>query len=156
MSDRVVVMNQGRVEQIADPKTIYAQPHTPFVLGFVGQALRLHGHVEGPASNGQLRVRTAIGSVRARGSFPSGRAVLVAVRPEAVELGPGTASHNSAVLKVRELAFLGSKTQVMFEAAGDDVLMAELPGAPPEHLQPGADAAVRWPIDATLSFLSGP
>jgi putative spermidine/putrescine transport system ATP-binding protein len=153
LSDRVVVVNQGRVEQIADPKTIYAQPRTPFVLGFVGQALRLHGRVEESASDGLLRVRTAIGKVHARGSLLPGSGVLLAVRPEAVELGPRTESHNSALLKVRELVFLGSKTQVMFESEGDDVLMAELPGAPPEGLQPGTDAAVRWPIDATLSYV---
>jgi putative spermidine/putrescine transport system ATP-binding protein len=148
LSDRVVVMNQGRVEQIGDPKTVYAKPATPFVLGFVGQALRLHGSAEGSA------VSTAVGPVRAPASFERGRKVMVAVRPEAVELGAASDGWNGAMLKVRELAFLGSKTQVFFECAGEDELVAELSGAPPAHVRPGAAIAVRWPVDATLAYAS--
>ena len=148
LSDRVVVMNRGRVEQIGDPKSVYARPATAFVLNFVGQALRLHGMVEGAA------VRTAVGLVRTPDA-PQGRQnLMLAVRPEAVEIGSAGESDNGATLKVRELVFLGSKTQVLFESAGEDVLVAELPGAPPLHVRPGASIAVRWPVDATLAYES--
>jgi putative spermidine/putrescine transport system ATP-binding protein len=146
LSDRVVVMNQGRVEQIGDPKTVYAQPATAFVLGFVGQALRLHGSAEGEG------VKTAVGFIRTRSRLENGRGAMVAVRPEAVALGDASDGHNGATLRVRELVFLGSKTQVLFESTGEDVLLAELPGAPPAHVRPGASVAVRWPVEATLSY----
>ena len=148
LSDRVVVMNQGRVEQIGDPKTVYAKPASAFVLNFVGQALRLHGTAEGSSG-----VRTAVGLVRAPGAFRQGQEVMAAVRPEAVELGVAGHDHNGAVLRVREIVFLGSKTQVLFESQGEDVLVAELPGAPPPEVRPGASVAVRWPVAATLSYL---
>jgi putative spermidine/putrescine transport system ATP-binding protein len=153
LSDRVVVMNHGRVEQIGDPKTVYARPASAFVLGFVGQALRLQGTVNG-VSGGKMAVRTEVGLMRALGGFREGQKVMVAARPESVELGAAGEDHNGAVLKVRELVFLGSKTQVLFESAGEDVLMAELAGVPPSNLQPGATVPVRWPVDATLSYAS--
>ena len=146
LSDRVVVMNQGRIEQIGDPKTVYAKPATAFVLGFVGQALRLRGVVEGSA------VRTAVGLVRTGGALDGKRNLMLAVRPEAVELGTAGEGYNGATLKVREMVFLGSKTQVLFESAEDDVLLAELSGAPPAQVRPGASVAVRWPVDATLAY----
>jgi putative spermidine/putrescine transport system ATP-binding protein len=68
MSDRVVVMNHGRAEQIGAPKSVYAAPATPFVLGFVGQATRLRGTVE--SGDGRMMlVRTESGTVSAPGSF---------------------------------------------------------------------------------------
>ena len=56
------------------------------------------------------------------------------------------------MLKVREMVFLGSKTQVLFESAEDDVLLAELSGTPPAQVRPGQSVAVRWPVDATLAY----
>jgi len=146
LSDRIVVMNRGRVEQIGDPKTVYAKPASAFVLGFVGQSLRVHG------TAAKAGVQTALGVLRAPDGLPEGANVMLAVRPEAVDLGTANESQNGAVLKVRELVFLGSKTHVFFESAGEDVLIAELAGAPPAEVRPGASVAVRWPVNATLAY----
>ena len=149
MSDRVVVMNQGRAEQIGAPKSVYAAPATPFVLDFVGQSTRLRGTVES-VEGGLLRVRTEKGMVSVPGSFAAGTRVLVAVRPEAVRIHEGSGNTLKAI--VRDVVFLGSKTHVVFDSAEEDILMAELPGAPPEHLRPGGEAAVSWPVEATLLY----
>ena len=45
LSDRIAVMNAGRIEQLAKPEAIYDRPATPFVLDFVGQATALYGDV---------------------------------------------------------------------------------------------------------------
>jgi putative spermidine/putrescine transport system ATP-binding protein len=151
MSDRVAVMNQGRAEQIADPLSIYSTPASPFVLGFVGQALRIQGRVASSA-NGKSTITTAVGLVDVPRPFSPGERVIVAVRPELVELSVGDDRHNRAELQVRELVFLGSKTQVHFVAEGEDVLIAELPGPPPDGLAPGPRVAIRWPIERTLAY----
>jgi putative spermidine/putrescine transport system ATP-binding protein len=151
MSDRVAVMNKGRPEQIADPLSIYSTPATPFVLGFVGQALRLSGRVASSA-DGYSTVTTAIGPIRVKIALTPGALALVAVRPELVELGTGDARSNFAELEVRELVFLGPKTQLLFESAGDDVLMAETSGPPPQGLTPGSRIGVRWAIERTLAY----
>src|SRR5207249_2873978 len=67
MSDRIAVMSAGRIEQFADPGTIYARPATPFALDFIGLATKLHGRVIGSA-DGAVTVDTAIGHVVAPGT----------------------------------------------------------------------------------------
>jgi sulfate/thiosulfate transport system ATP-binding protein len=47
VSDRVVVMNQGRVEQVGTPQEVFDRPATPFVMGFLGSVNTFHGRVEG-------------------------------------------------------------------------------------------------------------
>ena len=47
VSDRIVVMNQGRVEQIGTPQEVFDRPATPFVMGFLGNVNMFHGRVEG-------------------------------------------------------------------------------------------------------------
>ena len=68
LSDRIAVMNAGRIEQLAEPKAIYDRPATPFVMDFVGQATVLHGDVvqENAAT---VLVRTTYGVVEAPGNF---------------------------------------------------------------------------------------
>jgi putative spermidine/putrescine transport system ATP-binding protein len=151
MSDRVVVMNNGRVEQIDTPQAVYRNPATPFVLDFVGQSLRLAGRVES-AESGVLAIVTAHGIVRASGTAARGARVLVAVRPERVELAPPSSEHNGTNAAVRDVVFVGSKTHVLLEANGGDVLAAELGGSVPPSIAPGAAASIRWRIADTLVF----
>ncbi len=88
LSDRIAVMNEGRIEQIDVPERIYARPATPFVLDFVGTSARFRGTVAATAG-GRMRVDTAAGPIVAPGDLALGAAALVAVRPEKIELGAG-------------------------------------------------------------------
>ncbi len=75
LSDRIAVMNTGRIEQLAVPQTIYDRPATPFVLDFVGQATVLHGEVEQQNAQNVL-VRTKHGmSKRRAGSCAAPRSL---------------------------------------------------------------------------------
>jgi len=149
MSDRIAVMNHGRIEQFDTPAAIYAQPATPFVLDFVGMSTRLSGTVVAADGN-VLVVDTAAGRVRARGRASTGTAVLVAVRPENMRVGAG--GDNSVSLKVRDRVFLGSKLLVHFDAPGTDQIVAEVPPDGAEHAAPGDLVTVGWPVDATLVY----
>jgi sulfate transport system ATP-binding protein len=88
LADRVVVMNQGRIEQVGRPDTIYSQPSSPFVFDFIGHANRLEGETK--------RGRLILGGVdfdKAPDGLVDGP-VFVYVRPHHVELtaagDPGT------------------------------------------------------------------
>jgi len=151
MSDRVVVMKDGRVEQIGSPQAIYRNPATPFVLDFVGQSLRLAGRVEA-AEHDLMTIATAHGVVRAPGTAAPGTRVLVAVRPECVELASASSEHNGATALVRDVVFVGSKTHVLLEAERGDALAAELGGSSPPSIAPGSPATIRWRIADTLVF----
>src|SRR3984957_11269572 len=87
MSDRIAVMNAGRIEQYADPQFVYARPATLFAMRFVGVCSELRGEVD-DRSEGRVRVGTAIGPIVAVGEHQIGAKVVVATRPEHVAIGP--------------------------------------------------------------------
>ncbi len=151
MSDRIAVMNAGRIEQFDTPATIYARPATPFVLDFVGMSTRLRGTVAGVDGH-ELVIDTAAGRVRAQGRAASGASVLVAVRPEHLRLGSARHGENALELKVRDLVFLGSKTFLHFHAAEGDQAVAELPAAAGAGIAPGDQVTVSWTVNATLLY----
>jgi putative spermidine/putrescine transport system ATP-binding protein len=154
MSDRVMVMNSGQVEQAAAPKIVYNAPATPFVLGFVGQALRLHGRVVSSA-NFHMTIATAFGTVSAFGSIPAGDHALVAVRPECIRFSSLAEACNTVRATVRDVIFLGSKTNVLFAADAPDIVVAELSDASIETLKPGAQVDLHWRIADTLAYAAG-
>src|SRR5205823_3221053 len=92
LSDRVAVMRDGRVLQVATPKELYERPTTRFVADFVGTNNFIAGVCHGVAGD-EMMVDTPLGVLRARaaaGIAPNARCVL-AVRPENVALGGDSA-----------------------------------------------------------------
>jgi len=153
VSDRIAVMNAGRIEQLADPATLYGRPATLYVLDFVGQSTRLAGRVA-ENGGGAVTVETALGPVRAPGSFSRGSAVVVAVRPEAMRLGaPEDPAFNRLQARVREVAFLGSRTQLSLDLPEDgaDHGVVELPRLP-EGVGPGQAVSVAFRVADTMVF----
>jgi len=151
MSDRIAVMNAGRIEQFDTPALVYARPATPFVLDFVGMSTRLRGRVAG-ADGDLLVIDTAAGRVRAPGHAAAGANVLVAVRPENVRLTLAREGDNAVTLKVRDHVFLGSKLLLHFHASEGDHAVAELPAAAGQGVAPGDAVTVSWAVDATLVY----
>jgi spermidine/putrescine ABC transporter ATP-binding subunit len=86
MSDRVAVMRAGRVEQVAEPRTIYERPATAFVASFVGTANLLSGVVQAREGGlAEVNVAGALVQARTDESRPGDRVVL-SLRPEALRL----------------------------------------------------------------------
>jgi iron(III) transport system ATP-binding protein len=110
MSNRVAVMRDGKLEQVGHPREIYEQPRSRFVADFIGTSNFIEGVVEGREA-GRYRVKTDDGvlSVPSDGEFAVGSAVVVAARPEHLELAPGTngAGPNYWTGRVEARAFLG-------------------------------------------------
>ncbi|MCB4822574.1 ABC transporter ATP-binding protein [Roseicella aerolata] len=154
VSDRIAVMNAGRIEQLADPATLYGRPASLYVLDFVGQSTRLAGRVSA-GGGGLVSVETALGPVRAPGAFAPGSRVVVAVRPEAVT--PGAASPaeglNRIEARVREVSFLGSRTQLHLDLPeeGEDRGVVELARLP-EGIGPGSPVTLSFREEDTMLF----
>jgi iron(III) transport system ATP-binding protein len=111
MSDRIVVLNRGRVEQIDVPETLYHKPKTRFVADFIGDANILPGTV---AADAQNIVRTPIGTFQSATGMPSPTdAVDVCWRPEHARIGEGDIN-----ARVVHRAFQGSHTDLMVETNG--------------------------------------
>ena len=122
MSDRIAVMNHGRVEQLGTPEELYERPKTRFVADFIGTTNLLAGTVEATDA-GAIRVRLNSGDVCVVGSsgVGIGRPVELSVRPEAVALRPANgADHAAAPIRatVEQVAYLGGNVQYIVRTAG--------------------------------------
>jgi putative spermidine/putrescine transport system ATP-binding protein len=155
LSDRIAVMNAGRIEQLAAPETIYDRPETAFVLDFVGQATVLLGQVV--QENGQtVLVRTAHGVVEAPGRFLRGSPVMVAVRPERIVLGrPRAADWTGAALPLAARTFLGSRCLLHGAVQGQDRAIIELPADVVGGVAPGDMIDIAWRVADTMLFPAG-
>jgi len=142
LSDRIVVLNQGRAEQIGSPRAIYDRPASRFVASFLGKNNLLDAIAQ-VGADGRLQFHWHGHRIAARpgaGPLTAGPCVLV-VRPEAILLDPvrGGASHSDERVrgKVVSRSFLGASTDIIV-AVGDDTLMVTLPAAAPP-IAPGDD-----------------
>lgn len=116
VADRVGVMSQGRLEQLAPPAEVYANPATPFVAEFVG----LNNQVPAQVSSGRAHVFGEELPTLA-GSITSGSGTAM-VRPESVTV---TADEAGAAT-VRSVAFLGPISRVYVEVGDGAVVHAQL------------------------------
>jgi putative spermidine/putrescine transport system ATP-binding protein len=128
LSDRVVVMSEGRMEQVGTPFEIYNFPSTSFVASFVGTLNVLPGVVT-DASRGELTI--AGQPVRIARTFEgsSGREVSIALRPEMVSLGVGANGENRLTGKVVDVSFLGSIVRIRVRLGDRNGSGAALGGA---------------------------
>ena len=152
VSDRIAVMNAGRIEQFTDPGTLYAKPATAFALDFVGLSTRLTGQVT-QLADGYITIATATGELRANAKFSRGSKVLLGVRPERIRLGAGGAEDNTLQAPVTDVVPLGARTHLYVQAADGDRLLCELPGtADTSQIRPGDRVTLNWPVSDTLVY----
>jgi len=160
MSDRVAVMNKGRLEQVGTPQELYYNPETPFVASFVGVSNRFACQVLGQ-NNGEVALKTREGltvyaAAQKNGSAVSGTAS-VFVRPEAVLITRDRASvaalRNQAEAKVTNILFDGANSSAILEVTADVSLTVALPqDGRMSLLKVGETVHVGWRSDATLCF----
>ena len=87
ISDRIIVMKKGLVDQVADPKTIYYHPVDEFVADFIGEANFLHGTLAGKSGDeGVALVEGQEIEVAGVGDLEAGSKVTLVLRPEAAHL----------------------------------------------------------------------
>jgi spermidine/putrescine transport system ATP-binding protein len=152
MSDRVGVMSQGRIQQIAVPRDIYDNPVNGFVASFVGENNIFEGTV-GPVADGMAGLSSAHGSFRGRITPEAqGKAVKLYVRPEHTRLTKVAASENSVEMEVTEVAFEGAFISVHGSAAGSKRLSAEVKNDGVTQV-PGVGEKVFATFDAARALL---
>jgi putative spermidine/putrescine transport system ATP-binding protein len=139
MSDRIVVMNEGRVEQIGTPFEVYNYPRTRFVASFVGTLNILRARVT-DAARGQITIDDQeIVAPRGIADAKTGEIRLVALRPEAVSLTDPGGERNRMRGIIEEVSFLGSvmRIRVRFSANAISLDTFNNPSlAPPQRGQP--------------------
>jgi iron(III) transport system ATP-binding protein len=125
LSDRIAVVNQGKLEQVGSPAEVYEHPHTRFVGDFLGRTIILKGTMHKDAGQSVVDVQGA-GRVTVNGdiSFGEGADVRILSRPEDISLLPaGELAPNQVAGKVEHVAYMGDHLEYTIEAAGRTLLM---------------------------------
>ena len=150
MSDRIAVMNRGRVEQIGAPREIYEHPATAFVADFIGSLNALDFRVDELVGGfGLMRLDEGQRIVVpvASGAHP-GDALRVAVRPERVQIGAlgSTAPADGSVLQgtIAEVVYLGMYTQFHVDTAAGRLVCHRLADESLAPLEPQSRVLLSW------------
>jgi putative spermidine/putrescine transport system ATP-binding protein len=153
MSDRIAIMNHGRIYQVGPPGEVYERPLNSFVGRFLGEANLIEGTVIGEVDE-VVRLRLSSGQeLRAprSASCGTGRGMLF-IRPERVEIAPGTIGSgdpkaNILAGKVRRCSFLGNILRYAVDLDGAPPITVDLQNAAGVSPLPvGAPVVLRWPI----------
>ena len=144
MSDRVGVMKDGKLEQIATPSELYSEPATAFVAEFVGTMNRIPGRLDGTGD----RVSAVGQTVPVIGGAADALAgdVDVLVRPEGLNI---TAGPNGNGI-VADRTFLGSTTRISVLLDGDHMVKVDQPSTVAAGLPPGTSVQISLPDRAVL------
>lgn len=156
LSDRIAVMNEGRIEQVDEPSRIYDYPCNRFVADFIGQCNLLEGETVGRDGPHMTVSLADIGDVRLElpENVIAGERGVLALRPEQVAIGHSLGDDkviNRFAGHVRDLLYLGDVTVYVVEVEGGGRLQALLPnhgGRRGAFYQPGDAVQVGWRFDA--------
>lgn len=156
MSDRIAVMNAGRVEQIGTPTEIYDRPATVFVASFIGQANLWHGRQTGRLNRDFVEVEvlgTKLAATPGDTTIESGGHATLMVRPERVRVSmePAGGELISVPATVTDLTFQGPVLRLSLAAADESPIVAHV-GTDQQlpMLRPGDRVYVAWAPAASL------
>jgi iron(III) transport system ATP-binding protein len=152
LSDVVVVMNEGRVEQVGTPVEVYARPANRFVADFIGKANFLEGRaldaVTIEVGGVQIDVPNGV-------PHPAGTAVTALVRPEALTLHQGDGGAGTLRGRVMRASFLGSLAEVVVEVPDQGAWLVDVPNAAEVGLPAVGDEVGVTPSPRSVHVLPG-
>lgn len=155
MSDRVAVMSQGELEQVATPSEIYSNPKTAFVATFVGENNPVAGHIV-DVKNGHAVIDTAMGHLRARNdrNLSVGDKATLFIRPERCHVANGDgAKENVISTKVERLDLEGSYINLFARGAGGSRFVVHMTNNQDiTHLQHNADVQIGFSADEAVAL----
>jgi spermidine/putrescine transport system ATP-binding protein len=151
MSDRIAVMNGGKIEQVAAPVEVYNRPRTRFVADFVGETNLLAGTVEKERADGaeHLRVNGERIPVQGAAEFKAGEKAYLSIRPEMVTVtllsgGEPLSAGPALSGAVEETIFVGSVWKTIVKLPGNAKIVASEPPSSHGYLEPGTAVLVGW------------
>ncbi|HEX2316163.1 MAG TPA: ABC transporter ATP-binding protein [Thermomonospora sp.] len=162
MSDRIAVMNDGRIEQLGSPREIYERPAGRFVAGFIGTSNLLTGTV-GEVAGDQAVIAYGDGErivvpLRDGDAVSAGQRVELTVRPEKIEIGtePPPADGSAIRATVTEVVYLGTSTNYnVTTSAGAEVVVFTQNATSAEDIAVRGDSVwLSW--RPRYSYLIGP
>ena len=145
MSDRIAVMNQGRIEQVDNPELVYERPASTFVAGFIGVSNLMPGVVKAGGASGEVELDSGATAKAKANDFKAGERCYAVVRPEKLEIGDGDGGNPSVEGLVESSLYLGTATQMIVQLPGEVRMTVLVPNADEAERQklPGGGAKVK-------------
>jgi len=150
MSDRIAVMSNGKVEQVAEPQEVYEEPSTTFVADFLGVSNLMTATAHGE-SNGRCRVTVGDFELLAgRGDVATAGETKIVIRPERVHIEPHESTGENRVPgMVERVVYLGNANQIIIRLANGDAVQALVQNTGDElAYKQGDPVRVHLPADA--------
>jgi spermidine/putrescine transport system ATP-binding protein len=153
MSDRIAVINHGRIEQAASPRDLYEEPGNAFVADFLGVSNLMDASAAGSSGDAaQARLANGISVEVGRGAVHLRGAVKVVIRPERILLEPaGVTGPNRIPGMVTNVVYLGSGIQLAVHLASGDTVTALVPNNQDDTASawsPGTSVTCHLPVNA--------
>lgn len=145
ISDRIAVLNGGRIEQLSAPWEVYNKPNTLFVASFIGAANVLEAErVDVDGSSARLRIRGGLDLPICPSGLAPDNHFWAVIRPEHVEVVPETDPETSARGVIRSITMLGAMLRAEIELAESVVLLADIQhGGELPRRSPGDPVSIR-------------
>ena len=143
MSDRIAVMNRGRLEQVGTPEEVYNHPETKFVADFIGESNIIEGYVEDMTED-SIEVTMESGkAVIPETGYRMEEMVYLCIRPENLKISTEPKEGFRFRGQVREHIFIGSTNKTMIEMPNGQMLKSVTP-AEDELVPVGTAVNVYW------------
>jgi spermidine/putrescine transport system ATP-binding protein len=154
MSDRIVLMNQGKIVQAGDPRALYDEPISAFASDFLGSANILRGVVVNQdTSLTRVQCGTIVVEARRGSDLDRGADVHVSIRPERIRLA--TAPNGAGTRGIiQSTTFLGNVVRCTVDVDGEITLGVEAPCEQADGWRPGVSVGLSWSPDAARVFPS--
>jgi len=157
ISDRVAVLQRGRVVQIGTAEELFEHPRTRFVAEFIGKTNLVDGLAEGPGTVTRGRLRLDVASADLKPGAP----VVVSIRPHHIELHPatvsgppGAAGGNFLMGTVVRASYLGDAVDYQVQLDLSDVVL-RVAGPTPARVRVGERVRVHVPASASIPLSAG-
>ena len=155
MSDGIMIMNNGRIEQVGAPQDVYDRPETPFVAAFLGEANLIPGYVAEIRSNVAI-LRLDDGTTLKAPYSPQvsvGRHGNLFVRPERLRISPvaetdQASPQNSLIGTITRCSFLGSFRRYSVQIASGQSVSIDEANLDRTAFQTGKTVTLQWPVQA--------
>ncbi|WP_193369985.1 ABC transporter ATP-binding protein [Pelagibius marinus] len=151
MSNRIAVFDDGVIQQLATPPTLYEEPENAFVAAFIGENNRLTGRITGTNGNSCTVELDSGGTVEALAVNIAGQGekTTLSLRPERVLINPPQDKYpNTFEAKVEELIYLGDHIRTRINFAGNDQFVVKVPNAQGHAIiDEGGSVRVGWAME---------
>ncbi|MFL0194959.1 ABC transporter ATP-binding protein [Clostridium sp. WILCCON 0269] len=152
MSDKVCIMNKGKIEQIDSPENIYQNPKSTFVAEFIGEINIIKGKiVETKGKTAFIQIfngQVLKAQMDKENQYLRGKAVSIALRPENIYITLGQPEYeNSMEASVKEVIFVGDSLKVKVINKNNEEMMIKAPPSDKNLLASGKEIILNWKVE---------